>query len=184
MKLIPSLLLTLGLCLSAKAIVYTNVVNPPATVSLAWDTYPDTNDTINLYLGDATRHYTNKVNIGYTNFTVVTLPARGVKFYFTITANDRVGLESQFANEVTYTATAPPATPTGVLPPVVLQVLYKNSLDDFMWADSGMAWSVDPTGTNKWFKLAIAQGGTSLPQVQTIQNPPIPGPLILTLPPK
>jgi hypothetical protein len=148
--------------------------NPPPVISLTWDLVPGV--TYKLYYGAASGAYTNVVTVGATNFATVTLPARGVQFYFAVTATSN-SLESVFSNEVSYTAPQPPAAPTGLKPPVVITVQYKNSLMDFQWSDL-FSQPVDPTQPFQAFRLAIVVGPDPVPQlrsINTVKLPPLPG---------
>ena len=58
------------------------------------------------------QRYTNSTIIGNQTNASITLPARGVTYYFAVTCTDNRGLESAFSNEVNYTPPAPPAPPT------------------------------------------------------------------------
>ena len=79
------------------------------SVSLTWDPSPSPEVTgYNLFVGDATRHYTNSINVGNAvNYTVPGLRP-GVSYFFTVTAYNSDGLESVPCNEVQYTPTGGP----------------------------------------------------------------------------
>jgi hypothetical protein len=153
---------------------FLTVSNPPPYVQLGWTALPGL--TYNVYYGVGSGQYTNKTNYGATNLATVLLPARGVLYYFAATAVSN-GLESQFSSEVNYTPSVPPAPPTGVLPPVTLSILYKNDVQDFMWANTGMSWSLDPNQTNELFALQITKSTVPLAVVNRakISFPPMPG---------
>ena len=94
----------------------------PNTVSitLEWD---DTNppglvDHFTIYSGPSSGNYTSAMSAGKildstgTNyFVVVPGLARGVAYYFAATCTDITGLESDFSNEVSYTAPTKPRPP-------------------------------------------------------------------------
>lgn len=91
-------LLLLLSCLSAFA---------APSVKLEWDanTEPDLAGYI-IYYGLAPGTYTNQTDVGnVTNRTVTNLVA-GATYYFVATAYNMSGLESDYSNEVSWTATA------------------------------------------------------------------------------
>ena len=67
----------------------------------------------NIYYGNSTGFYTNKINIG-TN-TVYTLSLlRGATYFAAATSTDINGLESDFSNEITFTVPSLPPAPTNL----------------------------------------------------------------------
>jgi len=80
-----------------------NVIAADHSVSLAWDPSPDGTVTgYKIYYGQASRVYTQQVSVGnVTNTTIAGLIA-GAGYYFTATAHDDTGLESDYCNEVFY----------------------------------------------------------------------------------
>jgi len=108
------LLFAIGAC----ALIAFTVKAQPTTnlpvVRLTWDTHPDLSVTgYKVYQGVAPRSYTNAVPVaGRTNATI-TIPnlARGVTFYWAVTATNAAGLESDYSAEVSYTTTTLPAPP-------------------------------------------------------------------------
>lgn len=64
-----------------------------------------------VYQGGASRAYTNTVDVGNVRSNTVSL-ARGATYFFGVTSYLPNGLESDFSNEVSYTATNKPAAPT------------------------------------------------------------------------
>jgi hypothetical protein len=151
--------------------------NPPPVVQLAWTLSPGM--TYNIYYGVGSGQYTNKVPIGQTNYAAITLPARGIQYFFACTATStNSGLESVFSVEVSATPALPPPAPSGIVPPVMLTIQYKSTPQDFLWSDL-FNYSLDPTASNQLFRLEIA----SLPLAQKraiaktkgIALPPTPG---------
>ena len=121
----------------------------------------------NMYYGVGTRAYTNKtVLTAQTNF-VVTLPARGVQFYFAVTATDSHGLESGFSNEASYMAPAPPAAP--IMQPLVVLVVKSSPTATGTYADAGMNWSLSSDQAQQYFKLKINRG-----MIASATVPPMP----------
>jgi len=159
-------LLAVFLGLKIQAQVYTQITNPVPQVTCIWDTQSGV--TWNLYYGIASRTYTNRTPT-VTNQVLVTLPARGVKYFFAATAVQGT-LQSQFSNEVTYTPTNPPASPN-MHTPLTLVVQYKEDLLDPVWADSGMAWPLWPSETNRWFRLELTEAAQD-PQPAVIRLSP------------
>lgn len=153
--------------------------NPPPKVALGWDTVPGT-ASYNIYFGVGSGQYTNVVNVGNTNVATVTLPARGVTYFFVATDIDTNGLESSFSSEVSFTPKLPPPSPNNMRQPLTLTVQVKQSVQDFQWADAGMNWSIDPTQTAAAYRLQLALAPPIVapsitPQLRTVQLPPMPG---------
>ena len=77
---------------------------PPsgARVNLIWDPSPDASVVkYNVYFGPATGTYTNMVSVNApTNALTVSGLGGGRKYYFAATAQDDLGAESSFSNEV------------------------------------------------------------------------------------
>lgn len=167
-----------ALCLlKVQAQAFLFPTNPAPLIKLAWTPSPSAGITsYNLYIGIGSRQYTNAFSLGNVTNVTLSVPARGVRFYYTVTALAGL-MESDFSNEVSYQAANAPTPPGGLLPPVTLVVQYKNDLQDFMWADSDMSWSVDPNqATNQFFRLSIVSDPvTAGPEVQSKQPPLPPG---------
>ena len=71
------------------------------SVSLAWDSSPDTNVTgYVLYSGNVSGKYTSRLDVGTNTTTTATGLAEGSTYYFVVTAYNAVGLESGPSNEV------------------------------------------------------------------------------------
>lgn len=88
----------------------------PYAVTLAWDKSPGTNVITNyaVYYGPASRTYTNTVN-ARTNLTAtVTNLIRGPVYYFSATAKDNNGLESDYSTEVSNSLPTPPNRPANL----------------------------------------------------------------------
>jgi hypothetical protein len=102
-------------------------VQTGSTVTLAWDPSSDTNVAgYKIYYGTTARSYTNTVTVGLTTNATVGGLVRGTKYYFTATAFNDAGLESDFSNEASYVVPLPPnQVPT--LDPLPDITLYENS---------------------------------------------------------
>ena len=88
---------------------------PAASVTLAWDPSPDTNVVgYYIYFGPASGDYTNKLSAGPALTLTVPGLAPGGRYYFSATAVDATGLESEFSEEVS--TNLPPVATN--LPPV------------------------------------------------------------------
>jgi hypothetical protein len=140
------------------------ISNPAPSVTLAWD--PSTNPIVvkyTIYFGVASGAYTNNSTVvsngppcTITNVSL-TLPARGVTYYFAATAIDTHGLESVFSNEVSYSVPVIPDAPS-LHPVIILIVETENSLGD-PWVDAGLPqYAVDPNAPNQFFRLRIVSG--------------------------
>ena len=89
-----------------------------ASVTLAWDASPGTNNGplgYRVYDGVASRTYTNVMDAGSNLQYTVTGLVSSVTYYFAATAYDTNGLESDFSNEVS--CQIPPQRPP---PPLAL----------------------------------------------------------------
>jgi hypothetical protein len=145
--------------------------NAAAAVQLAWD--PSLDPTCvgyNIYVGIASRQYTNFVTVtGLSNTSLTITPlVRGVIYYFTATAIYAGPLESAFVNEVSY-ATKLPAPPGSLHNPITLVVQSKAADPSAQWADAGMDWSLSADQANQLFRLAIVVPSlASGPAVQVI----------------
>lgn len=77
---------------------------PTEMVGLAWNPNPDPNVSgYNIYYGVASRSYTNKVDASSVTNTWISKLIRGVTYFFTATAYNTLGIESEYCNEVAYT---------------------------------------------------------------------------------
>ena len=96
-------------------IVVTTAAQIFPSVKLAWNHSTDS-DVVDytIYYGLNSGKYTMTVNTGYTNFFCITNLSYGWNkiYYFTVTARDSLGLESEFSNEVSYTPTNNISPPT------------------------------------------------------------------------
>ncbi len=181
---IPVQVLLLLFTVSATAGTFTNangsftVTNTPADKALyAWGPSPSAGITnYNFYIGIASGQYSTVIPAGnVTNFQATLV--RGSTYYAAVTAQDINGLESPFSNEVVYTPPMPPAPPNQKTP-VRLTVQLKSSTEDFMWADTGMTWDVEPGAPVSFYRLAVSK--TVAPPVASairpaITLPPLPG---------
>jgi hypothetical protein len=80
-------------------------VPPGQSVTLAWNPSPDTNVAgYNVYYGVASRTYTNVINAGNATNATVSGLVEGATYYFTAAAYNTLGLESDYSNETSYTA--------------------------------------------------------------------------------
>lgn len=188
MKIKQLILLTalfLGLGLQVRA--STNLVNgfyvisnPAPTVTVSWSSI--TNDAnlsgYNIYWGTASGQYSTMVHAGATNLATVAFPALGRTYFIAATTQDSNGLESAFSNEISVTFPAGPQSPT-LQPPVILTVQRKINVQDFMWADTGLSWPVDPSDTSSIFQLKITKGTLLASAVNPARVmpslPPLPG---------
>ena len=83
-----------------------------AQVTLTWNASVTPGVTgYKVYQGGASRAYTNTVDVGNVRSNTVSL-ARGATYFFAVTSYVPGPLESDFSNEVSYTATNKPAAPT------------------------------------------------------------------------
>lgn len=142
-------------CAAAQPILV--VSNPAPVVQLAWS--PPTTGTAsfyNVYWGTTSGQYTNAVNVGNVTNTTITVPARGVQFFYAVTAVDSHGLQSIFSNEVGYTAPNPPGPPTQK--PLTVITVMKAPTPTGVFADAGMNFSESPDQPQTFYKLRIDKG--------------------------
>ena len=159
------------MCMAAAAQPFLVVSNPTPQVQLAWNpSTPAPGMVISfytIYWGVGSGQYTNAVNVGNVTNATVTLPARGVQFFFAVTATDPRALQSQFSNEVSYTAPSPP-TPPAQKPLTVITVM-KAPTPTGVFADTGMNWSDTPDQPSAYYKLKIDKG-----VMLSVAAPPVP----------
>ena len=158
--------LCVTLCAQGAPPVFLVPSNPPPVVQLAWTSAGFGLTNYNLYYGVGSLQYTNKTALGNVTNATVTLPARGVTFYFAVTANAQ-GLESGFSNEANYTPPNPPAPPTQK--PLVVLVVQNAPSPAGPFIDAGMNWSVSPDGPQMFYRIALAKG-----MILATTTPPVP----------
>ena len=79
-------------------------------VTLEWNASPDSSVAgYFIYYGVESRSYTNKTDVGNTTMATLFGFVPGVTYYFTTTAYNILGLESDYSNEVSYTILIPPS---------------------------------------------------------------------------
>ena len=167
--------LTLAAILSSTIIITAiaaPVLPPPAPipapqVSLSWTLPVVAQMPTNVYVwyGDSTRQYTNKTLVGFANNATVTLPARGVKFYFTVTMVYSNNVESPYSNEVDYTA---PTFPPAVLNPPAVLVVKNRPITDPTTPWSEFAKLDVPPGPGQAFQLSIVGNTPTLTPITAV----------------
>jgi hypothetical protein len=103
--------------------------SPPATVSvtLAWDASPSTNIAgYKIYYGTNSGSYTQVVSAGPATQRAIAGLTPGTSYFFAATACDDTGLESDYSNEIPFTA--PAARPDVSLPELSLLRTGTNSI--------------------------------------------------------
>ncbi len=75
-----------------------------AQVTLAWDrnSEPDISGYI-VYYGYRSRYYTESINVGNWPSATISSLINGQTYYFSVTAYDAQGIESDFSGEISYT---------------------------------------------------------------------------------
>jgi hypothetical protein len=92
----------------------------PSDVTLAWNPSPASGIVgYNLYAGVASQTYTNMVSLGVVTNAVLTGLTTGTTYFFSVTAVDAAGLESQFSNETSYSVPTNIVSGSSNGPPVV-----------------------------------------------------------------
>lgn len=133
--------------------------NIPLSVKLAWDPSPDPGVAkYHIYYGVASRVYTSMVEVlgGLTTNCVVGNLPYGVTNFFTATALDALGLESEYSNEVSYQKNLPPAP---VLNQPVLQLTWSPAGTMILGqADPSTDYEVQAAGALElsWEALGVA----------------------------
>lgn len=100
--------------------VYTNVPYVPIdyrySVLLGWTHSPGTNVAgYNIYYGtNGPRQYNFSASFGYVTNAAIDGLVGGRQYFFTATAKDKEGLESEYSNEVSWTTPAVPIAPTNL----------------------------------------------------------------------
>ena len=75
-----------------------------ASVTLAWDASATPNITnYSLYYGTASRTYSSRMNVGNVLTGTISNLVEGTKYYFAVTAQDDLSLESDWSEEISYT---------------------------------------------------------------------------------
>ncbi|MGN6556145.1 MAG: tandem-95 repeat protein [Verrucomicrobiota bacterium] len=78
------------------------------SVTLSWTASDDPNVAgYNVYYGVASRTYTNKVDVGSGTTVTINGLIEGTTYYFAATAYNILGVESDYSDEVSYTAPVP-----------------------------------------------------------------------------
>lgn len=110
---LPSAALPRAMAVQPRALA-TPMASAPANaqITLAWNASATPGVAgYKVYQGGASRAYTNTADVGNVRSNAVSL-ARGATYFFAVTSYLPNGLESDFSNEVAYTATNKPAAPT------------------------------------------------------------------------
>jgi fibronectin type 3 domain-containing protein len=104
-----TIVMLFGFAAKAQLVTRTNI-NP--AVTLAWDASPSTNVAgYKMYQGYAGRTYTNVTTLSTNLVYTATNVLRGATYFWTVTAFDLQGLESDYSNEVTNTVKTQPVAP-------------------------------------------------------------------------
>jgi fibronectin type 3 domain-containing protein len=129
--------------------------NPSPTITVEWDASTSTNVvSYNIYYGIGHGQYTNRVQITSGLTIRITLAERGLKYYLAATAVDSTGLESDFSNEITYTAPEPPGPP--VMHPTFTATIESQDGLFAPWEEQAdLQYSLDSTAEHKFFRLKI-----------------------------
>ena len=81
---------------------------PTSSVTLGWDTSTGTNVSVyKIYYGTTSGSYTQAVSVGLVAQATITGLKSGTTYYFTATAYDYTGLESDYSNETSFSMPAP-----------------------------------------------------------------------------
>jgi len=120
-------------------LVMAGLVNAGQNIKLIWDPSPDVDVTGGIvYYGNVSRNYQWKTNVIGTNATILNLLA-GTNWFFTVTATNNSGLESDFSNEV---QTFIPLTETNY-PPTITSPAAVRMLEDTSTNISILVWDVE-----------------------------------------
>ncbi len=87
----------------------------PGSVTLTWDSTLDIEVAgYRLYEGGASQTYTNAFDVGIVTAVTATGLAGGATYFYTVTAYDYNGVESDFYTETSYTAPLPTIMPPAI----------------------------------------------------------------------
>ena len=88
---------------SALLMLFQLSVHASQTVPLVWDSNGDANVAgYKIYFGVASHNYTQWVDVGNVTNATITVPSAGATYYFSATAYDSSGTESDYSNEATF----------------------------------------------------------------------------------
>lgn len=129
--------------------------NDPSQITLGWTASPSANVTnYYLYQGIGSMQYTNKIAVGTATTVTVTLPARGVTYFFNVTAKAN-GIESAFDGEVSFT---PQVTQPPTMKPIVVLTVQAAPKASGMFADTGMNWPLLPDQPDQFYRVRLDKG--------------------------
>lgn len=90
---------------SALMLVLQPSVHASQNVALAWNPSGDAATAgYKIYIGETSHNYTQMVDVGNATSATVTVPTAGTKYYFSATAYDGTGYESDFSDEASFIA--------------------------------------------------------------------------------
>jgi len=93
-------------------------------VTLAWNLSRDVNVAgYRVHYGVVSRSYTNMISVGLSAKCTVSNLTEGTTYFFSVTAVDALGVESDFSNEVSFTVPFTPPSLRLVIPPTKQIVL-------------------------------------------------------------
>ncbi len=119
-------------------------------VTLAWDPSPSPDVSgYRIYAGDGSRVYTNALDVGPVTISTVSNLVPGALYYFTVTAYNLAGLESEYDGEVSYRAPAPPE------PPLNLRIEAQVASSPAGPWQTFTNWIVARSESNQFWKLQI-----------------------------
>ena len=105
------------LCAAAAALNIASVSLQGANATLAWDASVSPNiSSYSLHYGTTSRTYSSHIDVGNRLTGTVSNLVVGTRYYFAVTAENNLGLESDWSSEVSYTPTS--SSPTN-LPPTL-----------------------------------------------------------------
>ena len=128
------------------------------SVTLAWNPSQDTNVAgYFVYYGPASQTYTNKVNAGNATAATITGLVQGTTYYFSVTAYNAFGMESDFSNEASYTVPVP-------LPMMRIQLVSNFTvIGNVTVGDGGTIDIADTTATNLPARSYLASDTVPVP---------------------
>jgi hypothetical protein len=86
-----------------------------SSLNLAWDPSPNASVTgYRIYRGAQSRNYSSNTDVGGVTKTTVSGLTAGTTYFFTVTGYDAQGQESDYSNEITYTAPVGTNTPPSI----------------------------------------------------------------------
>jgi fibronectin type 3 domain-containing protein len=117
-----------------------------AEVQLTWDPSPGNPAGYKLYYGQASRSYQGTIDVGLNTTYTLSGLTDGQRYYFSVTAYDTAGNESDHANEVMTVSGNETGVPPTITSPAVGTVLATGQQVTAEGRGTNLSWSIDRIG--------------------------------------